>query len=144
HTTADTISARTLRIRPMVMTAPTMILSCSMPGSPVPLGSMSITAALLLTGRWVLGCQVHGPSRTFDIQGRMSEAGADVEEEVDPRDPGARESCGADRHPQAGAGLARGLVVAVRGGDRPHDRGDDQHEHGDDEHEHQQSADDRA
>ena len=40
HTIADTISARTLRIKPMVITAPTMVRSWLIPGRPLVLGSM--------------------------------------------------------------------------------------------------------
>src|SRR5690606_19025685 len=39
---------RTERIRPTVMTAPTMMRNCSIPGSPVPFGSISIIGVLLL------------------------------------------------------------------------------------------------
>ena len=40
HTIAETISASTLRIRPMVITAPTMVRSWLIPGRPLVLGSM--------------------------------------------------------------------------------------------------------
>ena len=40
HTIADTISARTDRMRPMVITAPTMVRSWLIPGRPLVLGSM--------------------------------------------------------------------------------------------------------
>src|SRR5690625_3449163 len=43
HTIADTISARTLRMRPMVITAPTMVRSWLMPGRPESFGSMSMS-----------------------------------------------------------------------------------------------------
>src|SRR5699024_11255007 len=42
HTIADTMSANTLRMRPTVMTAPTMVRNWLMPGSPELLGSISI------------------------------------------------------------------------------------------------------
>ena len=43
HTIAEMIIASTLRMSPTVITAPTITRSCSIPGSPVQLGSMSIT-----------------------------------------------------------------------------------------------------
>src|SRR5690625_2477964 len=60
HTIAETIRASTDRMRPTVITAPTMSRSCSMPGRPELLGSMSITAELLWTKteRWFCH-QVH-------------------------------------------------------------------------------------
>lgn len=48
HTIAEMINARTERMRPTVMTAPTMMRNCSIPGSPVPFGSISIKGVLLL------------------------------------------------------------------------------------------------
>src|SRR5699024_8220718 len=42
HTIADTMSANTLRMRPTVMTAPTMVRNWLMPGSQELLGSISI------------------------------------------------------------------------------------------------------
>src|SRR5690606_6631106 len=41
HTIAETINAKTDRMRPMVMTAPTMVRSWAMPGRPESLGLMS-------------------------------------------------------------------------------------------------------
>src|SRR5699024_9104984 len=46
HTIAETINAKTLRIRPTVMIAPTMVRSWSIPGSPESLGLMSISAGM--------------------------------------------------------------------------------------------------
>lgn len=40
HTTALMMSARTERIRPMVVTAPTIVRNCAMPGRPLELGLM--------------------------------------------------------------------------------------------------------
>lgn len=42
QTIADTMRASTLRIRPTVMTAPTMVRICPMPGSPESFGVMSM------------------------------------------------------------------------------------------------------
>ena len=43
HTIADTINASTDRMRPMVITAPTMVRSWLIPGNPLVLGSMSMS-----------------------------------------------------------------------------------------------------
>lgn len=66
HTIAETIRARMERIRPTVMTAPTMMRNCSIPGSPVPFGSMSITGCSFSSqapGNGGLASQVHQHSR---------------------------------------------------------------------------------
>jgi hypothetical protein len=56
HTIAETISARTERIRPMVITAPTMVRSWLIPGSPLVLGSMLMSIGTSsgadMTDRW--------------------------------------------------------------------------------------------
>src|SRR5690625_2669508 len=70
HTIAETISASTDRMRPTVITAPTMSRSWSMPGRPELLGSMSITAELLWTKteRWF--CHQRSEEHTSELQSR--------------------------------------------------------------------------
>ena len=75
------------------------------------------------------------------VDGRVLTEG---DEPVHPRDPAAGQYRGAQGDEDTGAALARDGVVAVCGGDRPHDRGHDQHEHRDDQHERQQRTDHRT
>src|SRR5699024_1370422 len=58
---------------------------------------------------------------------------AEVDEPVHPRHPGTGEDGGTDGDEDADAAFACGGVVAVAGGDGPHDCWDDQHEYRDDE-----------
>src|SRR5690625_1703094 len=122
---AETISARTLRIRPTVMTAPTMMRSCSMPGKPLELGSMSITAVLLFRedGRFcrqVLAAAMQTKERpprsgwALRSQGG-SELLADAEQPVHPGDTGTGQDRAAegDQHSDAAFG-GGGIVTGAR------------------------------
>src|SRR5690625_2892328 len=140
HTIAETISARTARIRPTVMTAPTMVRSCAMPGRPSVFGSMSICARMTPTSlRSMAGFSV---SLMAWLRRRVSQTGADVEEVVRPGECGPGEGRGAQGDPHAGAGTHRGVPVPGGGGQRPRDRANHQRTDRDDERDRQERADD--
>src|SRR6478752_6373368 len=118
HTIAATISARTLRMRPTVMTAPTIVRNCSMPGSPVPLGVMSITV-LLPRCKWADVSEERQGSPSIAIEvtpvvTRGLQRRADTDEEIEPCHAGAggHRGCDADREPDPRP--ARRLVLTVR------------------------------
>src|SRR5699024_3693346 len=168
-TMAEMISARTDRIRPMVMTAPTMVRSWAMPGSPSSLGVMS-TSIGISAGRAVMrsntvsllvdepaerrgtrmrfSTQVH--ARPHASRRESSEAEVDLEllaqvdEPVQPGHPTTGQDCGTEGDEDTGAGLPSRAVVAIGGGDGPDVGADDQHQYRGDKHERQQRTDHRA
>src|SRR5690625_2990711 len=170
HTIADTMSANTLRMRPTVMTAPTMVRNWLIPGRPELLGSISICignnaettgAASARTVRVftiqapsirgstvLLPKQVHPHAQQrprhmewCGRQGMWLEGRAEVDEPVHPGDCATCEDRGPQRGPGTDTGFRGCTVVAVRGRDRPGDGADDEHEDGDDEHGRQQCTD---
>src|SRR5699024_4321080 len=119
--TAETISARTDRIRPTVMTAPTMVRSCSIPGKPLELGSMSITAVLLheaMDGS-AIRCsplphtrEAPAPDGAGAQKPSGSELLADADQPVHPRDTGTGEHCPAEGDQHSDTAFGGGGVVA--------------------------------
>src|SRR5690625_603701 len=121
---AETISARTDRSRPTVMTAPTMVRSCSIPGKPLELGAMSITAGLVYEAmdgsamRWsplAHAREAPAPDGAGAQNPGGSELLADADQPVHPRDTctGEHGPAEGDQHPDAALG-GGGVVAGAR------------------------------